>query len=79
VTPAVTLRTRILLALAALAPASILIARLGVAAAIRQAREHGPADAWVDPGLLPHLLLFVGLGSLVAGIVSLVIDVRRPR
>ena len=78
-TPAVTLRTRTLLALAALAPASILIARLGVAAAIRQAREHGSADAWVDSGLLPHLLLFVGLGSLVAGIVSLVIDVRRPR
>jgi hypothetical protein len=43
-------RTRILIALVGLAPASIVITRLHEAAVIREAKENGYLGAWVDPG-----------------------------
>ena len=75
----VSTRTKILFALAGLAPASILITRLELQAVVRKAIADGAFGAWVDPGPLSYLFLFVGLGSLVAAIVSLLVDLRRAR
>ena len=72
-------RTKILVALAALAPASIVIARLQEAAVIRRARENGDLGVWIDPGPLFYLFLFVGFGCFVAAVISAVADVRRHK
>jgi hypothetical protein len=73
------MRTKILVALAALLPASIVITRLQEAAVIRQARENGDLGAWVDPGPLFYLLLFVGFGCFIAAVISVVTDVRHHK
>jgi hypothetical protein len=62
-----------------LAPASILITRLEIEAVVRKAIADGVLGAWVDAGPLSYLLLFVGLGSFVAAIISLFVDFRRAR
>ena len=73
------IRTKILIALAALAPASVVITKLQEAAVIRHARKNGDLGAWVDPGPLSYLLLFVGFGCFMAAVVSVVIDVRHRK
>src|SRR5262245_38617909 len=78
-TPIVSRRTRAFFALAALAPASILITRLQIASTVTRAQARGDLAAWVEPGFLSYLLLCIGLISFVAAMVSLVVDVRRAR
>jgi hypothetical protein len=72
-------RTRALFAISSLAPASILIWRLYVQSLVREATAKGEFAGWYDPGILFYALLFVGLLSFVAGIVSLVMDMRGVR
>jgi hypothetical protein len=70
-------RTKILIALTGLAPASMVITRLEIAAAVRKAKEGGGFGAWVDPGPLSCLFLFRGLAAFVASMISLFLDLRR--
>jgi hypothetical protein len=72
-------RTKTLFALAGLAPASILVTKLDIDAAVKRALAAGYASAWIEPGLLFYIVLFLGLASLVAAVVSLLFDVRRAR
>ena len=72
-------RTKVLIALTGLAPSSIVIARLEIAAVVRKAQEEGAFGAWVDPGPFSYLFLFLGLAAFVAGIISLVFDIRQGR
>jgi hypothetical protein len=69
-------RTRLLFLLGSLAPLSILITRLELAAVIRRAQAEGAISAWVDPGPASYFFLFVGVTSLVAACVSLFFDIR---
>ena len=70
-------RTKVLIALTGLAPASIVITRVEIAAVVRKAQEEGAFSAWVDPGPLSYLFLFLGLAAFGAGMLSLLLDIRR--
>ena len=72
-------RTRLLFALSALAPVSVLIWRLHLAWVIREAKQRGEFPGWYDPGILFHALLFVGLGCFVLAVISLLVDALRSR
>ena len=72
-------RTKILIALTALAPASIVITRLHETALISEARESGALGAWVDPGLLSYFFLFVGFGCFIAAVISAINDSRHQK
>jgi hypothetical protein len=73
-------RTRVLFALSSLAPASILIWRLYVASVVKGYKALGELTSfWAEPGILFHVLLFVGLVSFACAIVSSVTDVHRAR
>jgi len=56
-------RTKVLIALTGLAPASIAITRLEIAAVVRKTQEEGAFRACVDPGPLSYLFLFLGLAA----------------
>jgi hypothetical protein len=70
-------RTKVLLALSALAPASVLIVRLDTEAVVRQAKVDGGWGVWVEPGGLIYTFFFIGCVSFVLAIVSTIVDVSR--
>jgi hypothetical protein len=76
VTSGITPRTKILLAGFALVPSSIVLFHMTV----QEVRQRAGAEAWVwlDAGLLVKGMLLVGIASLLAGIVSLLVVRRRP-
>lgn len=65
-----------LIAVGGLAPASVVMGRLEVARFVRHAKEAGASGASVDLGVIFILPLFLGLASLVAGLISLLLDIR---
>ena len=69
-------RTRLLFCVATLAPSLILLFRLDVVAV----RLDSPLGlAWVEPGFLIYAMVIFGIASLVAAIVSFVMDLRRAK
>ncbi len=72
-------RTKILLLWTALAPASVLLAKLAYQNAVRDAEAKGAFLLSYHGGISYPILLAVGLASLFASIVSIVFDYRRFR
>jgi hypothetical protein len=72
-------RTKTLAAMGSLAPISIIGTRIQLASSIAKAKREGAISIWIDPGLLPKLLLLLGLASVVAAAISFVFDMRRVR
>jgi hypothetical protein len=72
-------RTKVLFATAMLLPAGIIIGRLDRLSVIDAARDIGAWGAWVEIGWLTKGILLVGIVSVVAAVVSLLIDRTKAR
>jgi len=70
-------RSKLLLALATLAPAATVVWRIAYSELERKAGSEGYTLLTSHPGLLLHLLFLVGLISLMAVIPSIIVDWRR--
>ena len=72
-------RTKLLLAGAALAPAAIVTYRMSTAELAREAQSRDAALVGVHPGWLPIGMFLVGVVCLLAFLVSLAFDVKQIR
>jgi len=72
-------RTKVLFAASLLAPASMVISRLTVAAEQRRLLQQGAWAAWVDPAPVFPALFLVGCLSFVVAIVFVIVDIRQRR
>ena len=70
------LRTRLLLCGAALAPAAIALVRME-AEDIRL--RMGAESLWFDPGLIPQLMVYIGIICFLGFLISLFLDFRKLR
>ncbi len=70
-------RSKILLCLASLAPATVTIMYWEVFSMKAQMRDPGALVLSVTPGVLPVALFLVGASCFVGAIVSIVADIRR--
>ena len=75
----ISFRTKVLLCGSALAPASIVVARMSAYEVETRSRGEGAISVTVEPGYIYYFFLLVGTVCLLAFLMSLVHDLRRTK
>ena len=73
-------RSKVLLALSGLLPASVVVWAMVRGETLREAQAQGAISVWgLEPGLLIVAMFWSGLAALIIAIISITLDVRHFR
>jgi hypothetical protein len=75
----ITLRTKLLLCGATMAPLSVLLARMSAYDSTMKAEAEGAISVWVEPGFIHYFLFCAGLVCSIGFVVSVFLDLRHGK